>query len=125
MKTVLLIGGYGKIGSKFREKFKKKYKIISIKKNKKFDITNFKTFNKLHQTKNIDVVINFSGQINKSKIKMYKTIVTGNENLIRFVKNYKSKKIIIFYLSSSLVYGYSKFEKRKFNFESNFNLRQI
>ena len=50
----------------------------------------------MHQTKNIDVVINFSGQINKSKIKMYKTIVTGNENLIRFVKNYKSKKIIIF-----------------------------
>ena len=67
MKTVLLIGGYGKIGSKFREKFKKKYKIISIKKNKKFDITNFKTFNKLHQTKNIDVVINFQVKLIKVK----------------------------------------------------------
>ncbi len=113
MKTVLLIGGYGKIGSKFREKFKKKYKIITKIKNKKFDITNFKTFDKLHQTKNIDVIINFSGQINKSKIKMHKTILIGNENLIRFVKNYKSKNIIIFYLSSSLVYGYSKNLKRE------------
>ena len=41
---------------------------------------------------------------------MKKTIIDGNKNIINFCKN---KKILVYYFSTSLIYGFSKYEKEE------------
>ena len=41
---------------------------------------------------------------------MKKTIIDGNKNIINFCKD---KKILVYYFSTSLIYGFSKYEKEK------------
>lgn len=54
--------------------------------------------------KKIDVIINLSGQISDKK-EMSKTILKGNKNIIRALNN--NKKTLVYYISSTLVYGHS------------------
>lgn len=103
MKTILLIGSSGFIGSYLKKDLKKKYRLICPINKKKFDITNFKKVNDILKS-NIDIIINLSGQI--SKTRMYSTIIKGNKNIIQALKKQK-KKICVYYISSTLVYGFS------------------
>ena len=103
MKTILLIGSSGFIGSYLKKDLEKKYRLICPINKKKFDITNFKKVNNILK-KNIDIIINLSGQISKSH--MYSTIIKGNTNIIKAIKK-KQKKICVYYISSTLVYGFS------------------
>ena len=104
MKTILLIGSTGFIGSELKRKLKKKFKIISVSRKKGFDISDFYVVKKL-VNKNIDIIINLSGQISTKK-KMLKTIIKGNRNIIRALENEKRKPLIYFF-STTLVYGFS------------------
>ena len=116
MKTILIIGSSGFIGKKLNKKLNKKFKLIYANKSNGFDISRSKNFNKINKKK-IDIIINLSGQIKKSKKEMYKTIVKGNQNIIDFVQ--ENKKItLVYFISSSLVYGFSKYLKRE---SSNIN----
>ena len=103
MKTILLIGSTGYIGKSLKKILKEDYKLICPLRKSGFDITNYKKLEKLFK-KNIDIVINLSGQ-NSSITNMKKTIIKGNQNIIKILKN--KKKPIIYYISTTLVYGYS------------------
>ena len=102
MKTILIIGSTGYIGSHLRKNLKNYYKLICPSRKSGFDITNFKKLSKILKD-NVDIIINLSGQ-NSSKKILAKTIIKGNQNIIRIVKN--KKKPIIYYISTTLVYGY-------------------
>ena len=104
MKKILIIGGNGLIGKKLISNIKKKYKLITPKRSKKFNIAKYHTLNKYINNK-IDVIINLSGQVDNKK-KMHETIITGNKNIIKLSKKI-NKKILIIYLSTNLIYGYS------------------
>ena len=104
MKTILLIGSTGFLGSHLKRKLKKKYKLICISRKKQFDICNFKKINFLLNRK-IDYIINLSGQ-ESTKKNMLNTIVKGNKNIIKSLKNKKIKPIV-YYISTTLVYGFS------------------
>jgi nucleoside-diphosphate-sugar epimerase len=110
LKKILLIGSTGHVGSAFKKKFKYKFNLLNLSRKNGFDIRKKKSFKSISKIKNIDIIINFSGQISKDQNNMKNTIINGNKNLISFVKNYKDKKILIFYISSSLVYGFTKSE---------------
>ena len=103
MKTILLIGSSGFIGSYLKKDLKKKYKLICPVNKTKFDITNFKKVNNILKKK-IDIIINLSGQI--SNTHMRSTIIKGNTNIIQAIQKQK-KKICVYYISSTLVYGFS------------------
>ena len=103
MKTILIIGSTGYIGKCLKKNLKNNYKLICPSRKSGFDITNFKKLNRVLK-KNIDIIINLSGQ-NSLKSILAKTIIKGNQNIIRILKN--KKKPIIYYISTTLVYGYS------------------
>ena len=76
MKKILLIGASGFVGSNFQKKLKKKYKIIKKKKSIAFNISNFKQLED-QMSKDIDIIINLSGQISddvKCMIQSFKEI---------------------------------------------------
>ena len=100
----MIIGASGTIGKKLKKNLKNKYKLITPKRSAKFDITQIDTMQKYFNN-SLDAVINLSGQMDTNS-KMYKTIIKGNQNLIKLSSKLK-KKIVIIYLSSNLVYGYS------------------
>ena len=108
-KTILIIGSSGFIGSKIRNKFSKDFKLINVSKSKGFDIANQNSFKKLSKMK-IDYIFNLSGQNTRNFNLMKKTIIDGNKNIINFCKD---KKILVYYFSTSLIYGFSKYEKRE------------
>ena len=108
-KTILIIGSSGFIGSKIRNKFSKDFKLINVSKSKGFDIANQNSFKKLSKMK-IDYIFNLSGQNTRNFNLMKKTIIDGNKNIINFCKD---KKILVYYFSTSLIYGFSKYEKKK------------
>ena len=58
----------------------------------------------------IDYIFNLSGQNTRNFNLMKKTIIDGNKNIINFCKD---KKILVYYFSTSLIYGFSKYEKRE------------
>ena len=99
----MIIGSTGYIGKNLKKNLKNDYKLICPSRKSGFDITNFKKLNKV-LNKNIDIIINLSGQIS-SKSTLVKTILKGNQNIIRIIKN--AKKPMVYYISSTLVYGYS------------------
>ena len=91
------------MGRKLKKALKKKYNLITPNK-KKIDITNTNKIKK-YITVKVDFIINLSGQMSTNKKLMKNVIVNGNKNIIKFCKN---KKIIVYYLSTSLIYGFSK-----------------
>ena len=59
---------------------------------------------------NIHYIINLSGQISNNSNLMKRVIIDGNKNIIKL---FIDKKIKIFFLSTSLIYGYSKKNKNE------------
>lgn len=108
-KTILIIGSTGFIGLKLKKKLSKNYKLININKSIGLDITQNEIFNKFSNQK-IDFILNLSGQNNLDYRIMKKTIINGNQNIINFCKN---KKTLVYYFSTSLVYGYSTIKKKE------------
>ncbi len=108
-KTILLIGSSGFIGSKIKKKLSKDFRLINVSKSLGFDIADKKSFKKLTKMK-IDYIFNLSGQNTYNFNVMKKTIIDGNKNIINFCKD---KKILVYYFSTSLIYGFSKHEKRE------------
>ena len=107
-KSILIIGSSGYFGSKLSVELKKKYKLFTPSK-KKLDITNIKHI-KRYSKKNLNYIINLSGQISSNSKNMKNNILNGNRNLIEI---FKKKKTKIFFFSTSLVYGYSNLKKRE------------
>ena len=104
MKTVLLIGSSGFLGSHLKKRLKKTYKLICVSGRKQFDIRDFDKV-KILLNRKIDFIINLSGQMSTKK-NMFDTIIRGNENIINAIKNKKIKPIVYF-ISTTLVYGFS------------------
>ena len=116
MKKILLIGSTGFIGKKLKKELNKDYDLICPIRKNGFDITKKNTIKKYLNDK-IDVVINLSGQQNKNSNKMVDTIYNGNLHIIEISKKIK-KKLMLIYISTSLVYGNNKTiqnEKSKIN----------
>jgi len=105
VKNILIIGSSGFIGNHLKKKLKKNYNLICPKRNNKFNIKN-KFQLKKYITEDVDIIINLTGQININKQKMFETIVRGNQNIIDIVLSLK-KNILVYYFSTTLVYGYS------------------
>ena len=103
MKTILIIGSSGFIGKRLKKKLSNKYNLICPSSKRGFDISDFKKLNLL-LSKNIDIVINLSGQIS-TKTNLLKTISIGNKNIIKSLQD--KNKPIVYYISTTLVYGYS------------------
>tara|TARA_Y100001970_G_scaffold291298_1_gene427910 strand:- start:1971 stop:2804 length:834 start_codon:yes stop_codon:yes gene_type:complete len=108
-KTILLIGSNGYIGTKLKKALNGNFNLINTSKKKGFDISNPKSFDK-YFTRNIDIIINLSGQSSNNTKLMKKTIINGNKNLINFCKK---KNIIVYYFSTSLIYGFSNKIKKE------------
>ena len=105
-KKILIIGSGGYLGRYLNSALKDKYNIFCPNK-KKLDITKLENLKKYFHS-DLDFIINLSGQVSSKSNIMKKVIIKGNENLIKICKN---EKTTIFYLSTSLVYGYSKISK--------------
>jgi UDP-glucose 4-epimerase len=103
LKTILIIGSTGFIGKELKKKLNNKYSLICPSKKKGFNISNLQKLKKF-LNKNIDIIINLSGQIS-SNSNLSRTILRGNQNIIKLLQN--KKKPIVYYISTSLVYGYS------------------
>jgi nucleoside-diphosphate-sugar epimerase len=116
MKTVLVIGGTGFIGSELVKLLHKEYNVIVFSlhpTNEKFiedtdlnfiqgDVINKKSLEK-SSIYNIDVLVSLMGQITKD-IDLYKKInIKGNKNIINFVKKNNIPKTIL--VSTIMVYG--------------------
>ena len=112
MKKILLIGSSGQLGKVIKKKLLKDYKLICPSKKKGFDITKKNELRK-YISKDINYIINLSGQRESSHKNMSLTIQKGNKNIIKLVKKLNSNCIVM-YFSTSLVYGNSaKLKKEK------------
>ena len=108
MKKILLIGSTGYIGKRLIKIIKKNFQIITPQRKKSFiDISNKDSLKKFISN-DLDYIINLSGQESTKKI-MKKIILQGNKNIIELVSKLK-KKIVVIFFSTSLVYGYSKYQ---------------
>ena len=114
MKKILIIGGYGYLGSFLVKKLRNK-NIINLKK-KKLNILNKNHLDK-YLDKNISCIINLSGQIGKLSDKIN---LNGNKNILKIIKK-KNIKPILIYISTTLVNTYleNKFKKIKSNIFNN------
>ena len=101
-KNILIIGSSGYLGKKLKKILNKKYNLITPNK-QKLNIAKIDKIKKYFKN-DIDFVINLSGQISNDKRLMKNIIVNGNKNIIKLCKNKKTK---VFYLSTSLIYGFS------------------
>ncbi len=101
-KNILIIGSSGYLGKKLKNNLSKRYNLITPNK-KELNIIKLDKIKKYFKN-NIDFVINLSGQISKNRKSMKNIIVNGNKNIIQVCKN---KKLKVFYLSTSLIYGFS------------------
>ena len=133
--NVLIVGGSGFLGRTlylFLKKKKLNTYILCRTYNKSKNFITCDVSNKLTLVKrlnrlniNFDFVINLSGQINNDNQKMKKTIINGNRNLIEY---FNSKKTIIIFISSILVYLSSKkilSEKGKLSFLNSYSSLKI
>tara|TARA_A100001035_G_C27778116_1_gene500196 strand:+ start:1463 stop:2293 length:831 start_codon:yes stop_codon:yes gene_type:complete len=132
VKKILLIGSSGYVGKKLKLKLSKKYILICPKRKKGFDVRKKKELKK-YLNQEIDIVINLSGQQNTKYKEMIEVINIGNKNILELAEKMK-KKITLIYISTSLVYGFSKinlkesskkkplnyYEKIKYKVEKNY-----
>jgi dTDP-4-dehydrorhamnose reductase len=107
-RKILIIGSYGYIGKKLKKELNKKFNLI-IPNKKKLDITKINDL-KSYIRDDIHCIINLSGQIDNNHKLMKKIIIDGNKNIIKLCDN---KKIKVYFISTSLVYGYSVDKKRE------------
>lgn len=112
-KTILLIGSSGFIGTQLIKKLKNDYNLINVNKSNGFDVCKRNSFNK-YSLKKIDFILNLSGQNNSNYNLMKKTIIDGNNNIINYCKK---KNTIVYYFSTSLVYGFSNYKKKENSFK--------
>ena len=108
-KTILLIGSSGFTGSQLIKKLKNEYNLINVNKSNGFDVCKKDSFKK-YSLKKIDFILNLSGQNNSNYNLMKKTIIDGNNNIINFCKK---KNTVVYYFSTSLVYGFSNYKKKE------------
>lgn len=109
MDKVLIVGANGYIGKYLVKSkiLKKKFKIITPSFSKgEINVLNKNNLKKFI-TKDIKLVINFSGQVDVNKKKLKKIILDGNKNLINIINNV-NKKINYIFFSTCLVYGFKK-----------------
>ena len=105
MKKILIIGSTGYVGKKIKIKIIQKIFINMSKRKNIFDIKKKANLEK-YFNQDIDYVINLSGQQNIKKREMINVIEIGNNNILKLHK--KLKKSYFIFVSTSLVYGYSK-----------------
>lgn len=119
MKKILLIGSTGYVGRKLKTKISKKYSLICPKRNLGFDIRKKKELKK-YLTDKVDIIINLSGQQNLKHGEMTSVINIGNNNILELAKKIK-KNITLIYISTSLVYGFSKRNLKEFSNKNPLN----
>ena len=110
-KKILIIGGKGYIGLKLTKELKKIKRIGKLIIPKKIDVRKYRNIRR-HVDTDVRLIINLSGQISKNIKLMKEVIVKGNENIIKVCRN---KNILVYYFSTSLVYGYSKKNKKEYS----------
>lgn len=120
MKKILLIGSTGFIGKKLKLALSNNFILICPTKKMGFNITKKKELTK-YLDNTIDIVINLSGQQDHNKKKMINTVRDGNINILNLAKKIK-KKITLIYISTSLVYGISKKNKKETSKKTPINL---
>lgn len=108
-KKILILGGYGFLGSHVYKLLKNNYEVYRIGKYTKNDLIDLKSLLKIN--KKFDIIIHLAGgssvaeSINNPGKDYFKTVISTKE-LIKFIKvsNQKSK---IIYISSPAVFGNS------------------
>ena len=111
MKKILIIGSTGYVGKKLKLKLSSKYSLICPNRKNVFDIKKKVNLEK-YFNEDIDYVINLSGQQNIKKSEMINVIEIGNNNILKIAQKIK-KKVTLIFVSTSLVYGYSKKTKNE------------
>jgi len=120
VKKILLIGSTGFVGKKLRLELSKKYNLICPLKKRGFDVTKKKKLKKYLNEK-IDIVVNLSGQEISNKKKMKDIIYKGNKNILELSNSLK-KNITLIYISSSLIYGGSRYIKKENSKKNPYNI---
>lgn len=103
MKKILIIGSSGYIGKSLTLLLKKKIKILNYSK-KKVNVLKVSSLKKII-SKNIDLIINLSGQNTSNKKKLKKIIIDGNKNILKAINDI-NHKINYLFISTCLVYGH-------------------
>jgi nucleoside-diphosphate-sugar epimerase len=123
MKTVLITGAYGSIGTQLCESLKKKYNLLYIirQPNNKKDYYTFNTIK--NYNKNIDILIHLAGFNPKPFLKlkneklMYKKNIAIHKKVIKIIHKNKVKKVIFF--SSFSLYDQNKLITENSNIKIN------
>ena len=108
LDKIIITGGNGLLGSQFKKKFNRKFKIISYP----HRLENFKKVSTWLKNKDFKYFIHFAAitknqSIDKKKINLVN--VKSSINLIKSLNKHKIKNFSFFlFISSSHVYGYSK-----------------
>ncbi len=106
MKKILIIGGYGYLGSFLLKKLQNKN--IIYKRKKELNILKENDLNK-HINENISCIINLTGQIGGLTTKIN---LNGNKNILKILKK-KNIKPKLIYFSSTLVNTYLENTSKK------------
>lgn len=111
MYKILIIGSNGYIGRPLTNILRKKYKLVlPSHRSSQIDVLKKNSLAK-YIKKDIDIIINLSGQVTEKKI--FKNIILdGNKNIIDLINNVK-KEIIYIFVSSCLIYGYKPFPAKE------------
>ena len=108
MKTILVTGANGSIGSAIYEVLKKKYNLIKLIRQESTEKNCFNLSTIKNYKKNIDIIIHLAKFNPKPYLKLknnnelYKKNISINKNIINIIKNNNTKKVIFF--SSFSVY---------------------
>ena len=108
LDKIVITGGNGLLGSQFKKKYGKKFRIISYP----HRLEDFKKVNTWLKNKDFKYFIHFAAitknqKINKKKINLVN--VESSINLIKTLNKHKIKNFSFFlFISSSHVYGYSR-----------------
>ncbi len=111
MYKILIIGSNGYIGRPLTNILRKNYELIlPSHRSSQIDVLKKNSLAK-YIKKDIDIIINLSGQITEKKT-LKNIILEGNKNIIDLINTVK-KEIIYIFVSSCLVYGYKSFPAKE------------